>query len=269
MLEVGQRIIFRERARAWRAAQSSILTTTICADSRGLWDDYNSPMDSIASLVPGHDRKSFGAYFWPVLDGCPSLKIYLRKRLAHKSGQAIGIEFGGPASSLFASCVPLFKRSLGIVLFDLRKRSDNTGLSIVEDNRINHRIIEGDMLQDGTFEKVTEWLNGEKADFIIERLSGPIGVLSHNPFYLGQKIEQVYQILEEGGVILAQCPFLPFELMEAWRRKVMSEAEPGSLELAIAPQGADYVLRIGKNRNAPQRFPLLSARETLAFYRRS
>ena len=135
---------------------------------------------------------------------------YLNARFADKKGKLIGLEIGGPGSVLFEDLNVnaggvLFKRSAGVTLTDLRK-----GLRKKFDNKAGHQVIEADILEAGKEKEgkkiVLKWLNGEKADFIIERMQGAISNFPSDMNYFYLTLKWWYEMLSVNGVMLVQIP---------------------------------------------------------------
>lgn len=136
---------------------------------------------------------------------------YLRKKFENRAGDLVGIELGGPGSSLFedlnkSSDKNLFVKSAGVTLMDFRSNDRR-----VIDNKNNHTVIATNIFEqknktnDGVG-LVKKWLNGSKADFIIERMEGGIYDFPNNINYFYLILKQWYEMLEVGGVMFIQVP---------------------------------------------------------------
>lgn len=168
------------------------------------WGVYDAPLSNVEGT------------FIPVLIKARDVPVHIQELLEQKFGNRVGtlrgIELGGPGSRLFFELNDggknrIFSKSLGVTLNDLRP----PGIKSLDD-RQGHKVIEGDIFAEadetaGAYAKVSEWLNGEKADFMVERML--LGLERYNKlklefFYL--KLKNWYKQLKEGGIMLVELP---------------------------------------------------------------
>lgn len=228
----------------------------------GPWGTQASPLSRNGGGV------SFEASFSLVIPEGFSLKDDIEQTLAPYKGIAIGVEVGG-IGSLFSGFSPgFFGRSAGVNLTDYRKflKFDPTH----EDERRNHTVIPGDILglvdtpEGNVHELVENWLDGEKAHLIMERLLGGHSLMPKDPFFMAQQASFWYRQLAEGGLMYAEVPdaFIPY--IETWRTFIQDHYQ-GRLDLSVV-RTADtpYALRLHKLEGAPEELPLLDARTVVA-----
>ena len=203
-------------------------------------------------------------------NGEEGMKGYIQKTLEGKKGEAIGVEFGGPATNLFRSFDKgFFKRSIGVTLVDHRKDSrkkpypSNSPLVILNENIINdnHDVLEGDIFKQETYENLSKRLNGEKVDFIMERMEGGLRMVPSDPYTMGKILENWYELLNEGGIMFVQSPVVFNNLLEKWVDKIKSEFG-NVIEVKYKKGTEDFTpacsaFRLRKLPGAPSKLPLL------------
>ncbi len=154
--------------------------------------------------------------FIPLLIKKGDVAVYFQELLEQKFqdrlGNLRGVELGGPGSRLFFELNEggkrkIFSKSAGVTLNDLR----TPGIKSIDD-RHGHKIIEGDIFAEdrdprSAYQKVSKWLGGEKADFIVERML--MGLEKYNKqklefFFVNLK--RWYKLLGKGGIFLAELP---------------------------------------------------------------
>lgn len=246
----------------WEAIQLAEVLHAQEKDSE--WIYYDSPL--YATQIPDWDpfehRDDFSTFFSPLVPGNnPSLKAHIESYLAVKKGKAVGLELGGPGSRLFAGFTPgFFKNTLGVTLED--RRSD---FAKKQDRRRNHDLLEADILDPTTLTKINMRLRGDRPDLIIERLHGPINILSTNPFFLAQKLNEYYAFLKPNGLMVLQTPRMPQALMRRWALFVAQTDR----SIFVSYRDASYsdMIQVTKGQHAPDKLPFLSAKEVLELYR--
>lgn len=147
-----------------------------------LYAIYDAPLEDNSFREDSTFESTF-RYALPV--GAGTLRWYIEESLQAKKGKAVGIEFGGPGSALFAGFSKgFFARSLGVTLADLRVKLQPNPTN--EDDTRHHEVLEGDITYAQTQERVRKWLAGERADLIVERMEGGRLDLPQEPFLLAQ-----------------------------------------------------------------------------------
>ncbi len=218
-------------------------------DKRGYrWDYCDSSLssfeESFAVLLPRGEK----------------LKNYVEQSLAHRAGEAIGIELGGPGSSLFSGFTHgFFKKTAGIALADQRRFFDYDPTD--KDTMRNHTVIEGDILRRSTLRKIEqEFLQGEKADFIIKRMVGGDFYLPCEPFFMGGRANDYYQMLSRSrGLMLVENPMAFWDLIDVWG--LHSHHNNYGLEVDVRTNGSRGGVMLRKLADAPEELPLLTVEE--------
>ncbi len=160
-----------------------------------IWPTYDS------SLNEG--ERSFSEYFRDVIPAeYRNIGAYVEDTLAHRRGQAIGIELGGTGSRLFSDFTPgFFSHTLGTVLNDLRDRQQQR-----EDTENHHEVIATDMFTSQGKKSVEKWLGGKKADFIMQRMWGGLIGFPENPDILHKFLNRQYRWLGDNGILFNEVP---------------------------------------------------------------
>lgn len=215
--------------------------------------------------------ESFLKTFRRVLpDGEYSLRDYIEKALAPKRGQAIWIEYGGPglsASREFTS--GFFKQSIGVTLIDhLQDRSiDGEPVENPSAKKINHSIIEGDILSPETYDLIDKKLGGQKVDLIIERMAKGLKMMPPDPYFLGGILNEWYKQLGEGGLMFVQVPASFYDILIKWAKLMKSDEYKDKFlfKHALGVRDNDPFtqasFRIQKLPGAPGELPMLDPRE--------
>lgn len=222
------------------------------------WQNYDSPLLEQESRGP----ISFDEYFRSVLPSGVSIREYIQRELQDRGGRAIGIEFGGPGTALFSGFSRgFFSRSLGITLEDLRSEADT------KYDKVNHHTVQaGDLEEPKTQEEVRTWLNGEKADLIIERMMGPLFHVPKDPYYMAKYLSEWYKMLSENGVMFIEVPLFMDSLLAPWIGRI---AEEEGIEVSSKMGGHAYNsrFRLKKLPGAPAEIPLLTTEQVRHAYR--
>jgi hypothetical protein len=188
---------------------------------------------------------------------------YLKKRFGERMGSLIGIELGGPGSKFFSE-VQGFKRSLGITVCDLRDTLQSPEEKAADKVR-NHSVMEGDVFQRDSVVEAKEWLRGEKADFIVERIKGGWGRNPLNMPLFAKSLSRWYELLGDRGTMILQNPFASTVNRERedfryfhtqyhiWLR-MFKQKYRGNLNIL---SGNYDTLKIEKEGNAPSKIEVL------------
>lgn len=166
-------------------------------DTSGSWEVYDSALEE--------GPKSFQAEFGGLVpEGFSNLRTYLEANLKKQNGRAIGLEIAGSGSRLFADFAPgLFEKTAGFVLVDRRISEEERE----QDAARHHEVIRTkDAFSSQGHRDVMRWLDGRKADLIIERMVANLRKFSENPAYLYSMLNRWYKLLNENGIILAVSP---------------------------------------------------------------
>ena len=224
-----------------------------------LYAVYDEPLEDHTYRSDSTFENTF-RYILP--PGAGTLRWYIEESFEGKKGKAIGIEFGGPGSALFAGFSKgFFARSLGVTLTDVRGKLNPD--PTVRDKERHHDILEGDITFPQTYERIGTWLSGEKTDLIIERMEGGRLYIPEEPVLLGQIFSKWYGMLAENGIILAQTSSWMRPLLHAWREKIISEyGDTVDVGYVADPKNADVfdALRLRKLPGAPNQLPMLDLR---------
>ncbi|TSC87171.1 MAG: hypothetical protein G01um10148_276 [Parcubacteria group bacterium Gr01-1014_8] len=258
-----------EKLRAGRRAREQIMSAAhakaiAAAQSETIHDDW-AYIDSPLELPPAHIG-SFDETFKRVLpvETLPherNLRRYIERTFEHKKGGVIGIEFGGPASRLFAGFTPgFFKKSLGVSIRDYRKEEVRQS-----DAKRHHAVITGNMLWEETEERVDEWLGGEKVDVGFQRLLDGFEFIPIEPYTLGAWIQRRYRQLSDVGLLVLQVPLTMQPFLKPWSEAIQAKCGDriqfqfveGTNDRSTFETGA---LRIQKMKGAPEELPPLDAR---------
>jgi len=193
------------------------------------------------------------------------LKDYIERALVQKKGRAVGIEFGGVGSSLFAGfSLHFFKKTAGVVLVDERTKSSNRGI-LQQDTSRKHDVIEGDVLSSGLYDsKIKNWLQGDKADLIIERMAKGLDLIPADPYTLSRIVGRWYGILADGGIMLIQVPIVFNKILTPWAEMLQSDFKDTlDVQYKLGIKDSEHpssVIKIRKLAHAPEQLPLLDPR---------
>lgn len=246
------------------------------------WQSYDSPLLDQENRIP----IAYDEFFRVTLPAGVNLKEYLFDVFSDKARSVIGIEFGGPGSRLFSGFPKgFFERTLGVTLFDHRDKSEkdfdvsrNHALLATDQKTyaqscefpIPQQPLTGDLTNSNTQEEVKTWLNGRKADLIIERIMGPLLYVPKDPYYIAKYISEWYKLLSNNGVMFIEIPPFMEGLLWPWITYVKNVAGD-SLEIQGVDGNYDFNarLRLKKNENAPEEIPLLIPRQVRKAYKAS
>jgi|SRR3989344_1878092 len=223
-------------------------------------EDIYTIYDSPLSSNTGSDA-SFDISFSKLLERKgKSIRSFIEKSLENKRRKAVGIEFGGPGSNLFAGFSSgFFARSLGVTLADLRDLDKKS-----RDEDRHHSVIAGNIADLSTYKLVKEWLDAEQADLIIERLAGGHVLIPRDPHLLGQIFQAWYELLADSGLIMAQTNHWMRPVLVPWFELVkhQSKGELGiEYEHGWGNQSDTFdAIFLRKLDGAPQKLPMLDAR---------
>lgn len=152
------------------------------------------------------------------------MKDYLKEKFSNKKEGIIIVEMGGPGVNLVKdiNSVCKVKKSFALTLdvgFNLAKSEE----CFKEKNiPLNHEIILGDMFLSQKFLELKNKLKGEKVDFLIERMRAGTEFLSDSschPFWYYEQLNNWYQLLSLGGIMLVEIPYyapLDYPVIRNW-----------------------------------------------------
>ncbi len=217
------------------------------------------------------DPESLTRTFSGVLPDGVRIQDHIKERLAHKSGAAIGVEFGGVGSQFFASFGDFFlQHGYGITLYDERDPQQRLADRSIQSR---HTIIsgphKGNIFSNESTMALNEALDSSKADFIIERMDGGLTLVDQNlkPGAIAwlHLFQEWYSLLSEDGIMLIQIPLSMDSLIKPWTKKIESEAGT-TLEVRSSNTlpGAEInhsTLSIQKKSGSPVNLPILTESE--------
>jgi len=190
-----------------------------------------------------------------------TLKNYIETTIKERKGKAIGVEFGGIGTKLFSGFSSgFFAKSIAVSLVDHRPEN-KLQQSIVENEKINHQFMVGDIFSPDTYKSLNEILKGEKVDLIIERMAKGLEFIPIEPFAVSKILEIWYDMLRDGGIMFVQVPVSFNHLLKVWGEKLDKEFKDtikiyykkGSIH--SGHHHATFSLR--KLPGAPEKLPLL------------
>ncbi|MEI6498523.1 MAG: hypothetical protein WCO23_01025 [bacterium] len=229
------------------------------------WLKYDSPLLDSAldptELLKGLALQSFNRSYEDLIPMMTNekatfdLKKYIETLLEDRAGQALGVEFGGPARRLFDGFTPeFFAKSAGVTL------TDPEYFQTYESQRgEKHRVIEGDMFSQSTMQEVYKWFDNQQIDLIITRLIGGTEYLP-TPNITIPHLKRCYRLLKNGGVILTDLPD-EFSSDNIWKKKFIDWLEmvrvdfEGVIDIEVSL--CQRSMRLNKLTGAPQELPLL------------
>ncbi len=220
------------------------------------WAIQNSTL--LSPLDKEYDHHSYEGTFQKLLPEGVNLKEFIENSLSERKGQAVGIDIGGLGSQVFKEFSPgFFERSAGVVLTDTRIEHK---VDPREDAMRGHSVIEGDLFKQETRKKIMEWLAGEKADLIFERMQGGLTLIPRDSRLVIESLRALYSVLRDNGLMLLQTSYrnqgsMPYRLLpemgiREWQEKIAGDPLTG-LEVHIA----DRSMLIRKKENAPAELP--------------
>lgn len=222
---------------------------------RYTWKD--SPLDDPSI------KGSFVNSFREVLPGREtSLRFYIETVLRERKGKAIGMEFGGIGSKLFRGFTPgFFSRSVAVSLLDHRGWAHQLAAIKERDKKIHHEVLEGNVFDPKVYKTLDQWLAGEKADLIIERMGRGLEFVPSEPHAVSKVLQTWYGLLREKGVMFVQTPVVFNNLLWAWALKIEREF-PDTIEMKFKVGEIDNdvncsAFRLSKLSGAPDELPML------------
>jgi hypothetical protein len=225
----------------------------------------NSSLEAGGSLLDFPFAKAFEGV---LPEGERSLRHYIEGILAHRKGEAIAIEFGGPGSQLFEGFSrDFFAKTAGVTLTDTHILSDQKNKNINSD----HKVISGDILRPETYEVVSAWLEDQKLDLIIERMVAGWRLIPKEPYLLSRVLQTWYSLLREGGIMFIEIPEEFNLLLSPWadmlrtqyNQKLEIQTAIGALSKhgrLIRRKQINTVFRLRKLSGAPSILPFLDPR---------
>lgn len=190
------------------------------------------------------------------------LREYIEETLKSRKGEAVGVEFGGIGLNAFGRFTPdFFKKSVGLTLVDHRDYPASKRKLVHLPNKLEHRILEGDMFSLKPYRELERVLAGAKVDLILERLEVGLNEVPKDPLTIGVFLSKWYELLNEGGLMLVQVPGVFNPLLLRWAEMIERDY-PDVLEFQIPPGVAkgspsDSAFRLRKLPGAPAELPLL------------
>lgn len=233
------------------------------------WNMYDSPLI-------GTDQYAVWRDFLSVIPGTESLleeeRPYALRRdtethLAARAGNIVGLELGGPGSHLFREFTEgFFDETYGATLNDLR----SPGRKDWDLSHNHHVVPEINIFTHEGIEQIRSLLPGGQADFIIERMGGPMsenqGGKSYpdNVFVLAQVAREWYSLLREGGIMYAVLPNALARLLKPYLTMInASFGEFIEITIGDSESKQNKVIRLVKRKGAPEDLPLLGLLETV------
>ncbi len=195
-----------------------------------------------------------------------SFRGYIEIIIKKMKGKALGVDFGGIGSRLFAGFSPkFFTKSIGVTLVDHRKPKD-LHFAQQEDAKINHEVLVGNIFDEETYKSLYESLNGEKIDFIISRMAGGLEFVPTEPYTVGKILEIWYELLAEEGVMFVQVPIAFNNLLKVWAERIQKDFKKViDMQYSLGvidskPTGRFSAFSLHKLPGAPDKLPLLDPR---------
>ena len=196
-------------------------------------------------------------------DGGRPLKKYIEWELRNMKSEAIGVEFGGIGVKAFQGFSDkFFKRSLGVTLADHRDDYERA-----EQTLLSHTVLEGDILSSVTYERLNEWLGGEKINLIIERMGKGLDALPSDPHTLAKILGIWYELLAKNGIMFVQVPVKCNPTLKTWVKKMKHITEEtivmrhASTERGNKDVGPTSAFFLKKTEQAPEQLPMLTRQE--------
>jgi hypothetical protein len=251
----------RETRERYQALEPSLQRAT----TRELFNWVDSPLEhggaagepianSFIKLLP----EGYGAGF----------RSYIELILAEKAGSAVGIEFGGPGTNAFGEFSPgFFGKSLGVTLLEHLDRDEQSMKA--KEGPTSHAILHSDLVEEATYKKVEEWLDGRKASLIFERMGLGFDLVPADRFLAAQLLSRWYELLDEGGLLFAQVPRAlnrPFKEWASMIGRDYSSTIYFKHKIGTTdgyPAAEETVMLLHKSPGAPKDLPLLSAKHAL------
>ena len=208
----------------------------------------DSPLDNPESSLT--DKPLYETFKSLLPPGEKSLRNYIESTLEDKRGDAVGIEFGGIGVKAFSQFSQgFFRQSIGVTLADHRESNDPDTTTQSE----THKIIEGNFFDRETYQTLNKILEGGRASLILERIGGGVDFVPQEPYLAAHTLQQWYELLDEGGLMLIEIPRKLNVLMPWWYEEVKKHKD--TIDFDIATAGS--VFRLRKLTNAPETLPLI------------
>lgn len=203
---------------------------------------------------------SFQNAFRHVLrEGYEDLGKDVEDELSERKGKAVFLEYGGPGTTASAGFSKgFFKKTAGISILD---SALNLG---------SHTVISGDILSNKTQREVLQWLGNDRPDLIIERMQAGLAMNPGNHTVLYHTFKKMYEILNEGGIMLIQVPRRAYDVTSLWAHMLTrnfgdviktslwpSESEYHKVTPLGKSQSDTVILRLRKLPGAPAKLPML------------
>lgn len=154
------------------------------------------------------NAESFDTFFSEVLAPYATIQDYAESYYGDKQGEALAVEFGGPARKLFGELNKenFYRRTAGFVLNDLRTDSEKS-----DDETRHHDVVEADVFfkqgADGlSWHAVEEWTsrNG-KPHLAIQRMVQGVDLIRRADLFAAI-VKRWLSELADGGTLFAEIP---------------------------------------------------------------
>ena len=179
-----------------------------------------------SDLISSHNRfdTSYEATFSLALPkGEKDLGAYIVKNMAHTvpRGGIVVVDAGGTGRRV-ANDVSYIgtdpknewalgvRRSLGVTFQDESPDLQETDLER------KHTVLEGDLREEETEDKVDDWLHGDQIDLLFERMAGGMGTMPNEPYNLGAMLDRWYGRLADGGIMFIEIPVQLNAILATW-----------------------------------------------------
>ena len=242
----------RERNEVINKSQESIKQRRIREQAGQRSLVYDSPLETPPEGWIG-DTVSFEHSFLGVLPKGQRLQSYIESELVSKEERR-GVEFGGPGSAAFSTFPKDFwTQTIGVTLTD--QRSVKTK---VLDEWGHHEVMRGDITKPETYNRLSQRMNGKRADLVLVRLAGGWRSLPQEPYAIGKMFESWYEMLAEGGILFSDIPRELRPLALAWIRVINEQKGLGvAYWEGKRPIEIYDAVRLNKLKGAPEKLPSL------------
>lgn len=147
------------------------------------------------ALIRGYQKT-----FYEVLNGISLVEF------ASKKQEIIAIDIMAPSdilADLFTRGGINTRRSLGVAVSFLDKRTQGKKS---RDDSLNIHQINGDVMDNRTWNRIEEKLNGRKAHLIMERALGGFEGIPNNPIFYASALVRIWKLLSnQGGMFVGEA----------------------------------------------------------------
>lgn len=129
---------------------------------------------------------------------------YIERSLgSDRAEQLTAVEFGGLGINLFRGFPKdFFQKTVGISLNEGGTTIKSKAKSKAKDS--SHVVIEGDLLDNKTYQKLNGVLKGKKVNLIISRIQGPVNETYLDPAIYAKLAQKWYGLLSNNGIMFVQ-----------------------------------------------------------------